>query len=80
MKKYIIIVAAAIAAMACSKVDVNDATPDRKITFEVASYTAQTKAHSLNSENITAFNCKAFMKGVREAPRRHRGDLRRQHL
>ena len=63
MKKYIIIAAAAIAAMACSKVDVNDATPDRKITFEVASYTAQTKAHSLNSENITDFKCKAFMKG-----------------
>ena len=62
MKKYIIIAAVAIAAMACSKVESID-TPAKKITFEVASYTAQTKAHSLNSESITAFDCKAFMKG-----------------
>lgn len=63
MKKYIIIAAAAIAAMACSKVETND-TPAKKVTFEVATYTSvQTKAHSLNSEDITSFNCIAFMKG-----------------
>ena len=59
MKKYFIIAAAAIAVMACSKVETT--SPDRKITFQVASYA--TKAHSLNSESITAFKCKAFMKG-----------------
>jgi hypothetical protein len=63
MKKYFIIAVAAIAAMAaCSKVDVVD-TPARKITFEPASYVPQTKAHSLNSESINAFNCQAYMKG-----------------
>lgn len=63
MKKYIIIAAAAIAAMACSKVETND-TPAKKVTFEVATYTSvQTKAHSLNSEDIESFNCIAFMKG-----------------
>ena len=63
MKKYFIIAVAAVAAMAaCSKVEVVD-TPARKITFEPASYVPQTKAHSLNSESITAFNSKAFMKG-----------------
>lgn len=64
MKKYLILAAAAVVAMAaCTKVDVDDNTPAKKITFQVGSYTAQTKAHSLNSESITSFNCKAFMKG-----------------
>ena len=63
MKKYIIIAAAAIAAMACSKVEKVDA-PDTKVTFQVASHTPQTKAHSLNSESITSFKCKAYMHGV----------------
>ena len=46
MKKYFILAAAAIVAMAaCSKME-NDYTsvPDKKISFEVASYLAQTKA------------------------------------
>lgn len=43
MKKYIIIAAVAIAAMACSKVETID-TPAQKVTFQAANYTAQTKA------------------------------------
>ncbi len=63
MKKYFILAAAAIVAMAaCSKME-NDYTsvPDKKISFEVASYLAQTKAAgdastSLNAEGYTTFN------------------------
>ncbi|MBP5637166.1 MAG: hypothetical protein J6X25_06610, partial [Bacteroidales bacterium] len=63
MKKYFIIaVLALVASAACTKVDPVDA-PAQKVTFQVASRAAQTKAHSLNSESITAFKCKAFMKG-----------------
>lgn len=64
MKKYFILAAVAlIASAACSKVETDENIPAKKITFEVGSYSAQTKAHSLNSESITAFKCKAFMKG-----------------
>ena len=46
MKKYFIIAVAALAASAaCSKVETVDTTPDKKIGFEVANYTAQTKAN-----------------------------------
>ena len=63
MKKYFILAAAALVALtACSKVETDNA-PAKKITFEPASYVAQTKAHSLNSESITSFKSKAFMKG-----------------
>ena len=53
MKKYFIIAAAAVVAMAaCSKVDAVDNAPAKKISFEVASYVPQTKAGSLaNSED-----------------------------
>lgn len=58
MKKYLIIAAAAlVASVACTKTDVD--TPDRKITFEAASYVPQTKA-SVISE-FTSFQCKAFL-------------------
>ena len=49
MKKYIIIAAAAIAAMACSKVNITDNTPDAKITFAPAAYAPQTKAEALQT-------------------------------
>ena len=62
MKKYLIIAAVAlVASVACNKVQ--DEAPARKITFEPASYVPQTRAHSLFSESISSFNCKAFMKG-----------------
>ncbi|MBR5924757.1 MAG: hypothetical protein IKZ60_04785 [Bacteroidales bacterium] len=52
MKKYFIIAVAALAASAaCSKVETVDTTPDKKIAFEVANYTAQTKADTLSLTN-----------------------------
>lgn len=45
MKKYFIFAVAAVVAMAaCSKVETSDTTPARKISFEVANYSTQTKA------------------------------------
>ena len=45
MKKYFIIaVAALVAGAACSKVENVDNRPDKKISFEVANYSGQTKA------------------------------------
>ena len=45
MKKYFIIaVAALVASAACSKVETVDNRPDKKISFEVANYSGQTKA------------------------------------
>ena len=44
MKKYFIIAAAAMVAMtACTKTEVDNAAPSKKISFEVANYVAQTK-------------------------------------
>ena len=72
MKKYFILAAAALVALAaCSKVK-TDETPAKKISFNPALYTAQTKAdpttnHSLNAavadggEGVTAFKSKAFL-------------------
>ena len=61
MKKYIIIAAAAIAAMACSKVEPVDA-PAQKVTFQAANYTAQTKAGEVSVlSDFTAFKCKAYL-------------------
>ena len=47
MKKYFIFALAAVAATAaCTKVEVDEnAAPDKKISFEVANYTRQTKAN-----------------------------------
>ena len=63
MKKYIIIAAAAIAAMACSKVETNDSTPDVKVTFQAANYVPQTKAGTEVSvwSDFKAFKSRAFM-------------------
>ncbi|MBO4434190.1 MAG: hypothetical protein J5769_01900 [Bacteroidales bacterium] len=44
MKKYFIIAIAAIATMACSKVDNFDTTPDTAISFAVVNHLQQTKA------------------------------------
>lgn len=64
MKKYLIVATLAlVASAACTKVELLDTAPARKVTFEVANYSAQTKAHSLNSETIVSFNSKAYMKG-----------------
>ena len=72
MKKYFVFAAAALVALAaCSKVE-TDETPAKKISFNAALYTAQTKAdpgtnHSLNEavadggEGVTAFKSKAFL-------------------
>lgn len=61
MKKYLILAAAAVAALAaCSKVKVEEA-PDVKISFEVGSYSAQTKAPmSSNAELDGAFTSYAW--------------------
>ncbi len=61
MKKYFIIAAAAVVAMAaCSKVedDFNPTSPNNKIGFEVANYTSQvmTKAAAITSESIYSFH------------------------
>ena len=72
MKKYFIIAAAAIVAMAaCSKVE-TDNTPGRKISFEVGSYSAQTKADpattsSIRTETNDAFKSKAWLHANGEA-------------
>ena len=63
MKRFLIIAAAVAAMVACTEVS-PDQGPDRKITFEVASYTPATRAHSLTSESISSFKCKAYMHGV----------------
>jgi hypothetical protein len=61
MKKYIIIAAVAIAAMACSKVE-NIDTPDVKVTFQAANYVPQTKAGEVSVlDDFTAFKCKAYL-------------------
>ncbi len=60
MKKYFIIAAAAVAAMAaCTKVQIDETVaPDKKIGFEVANYTSQilTKASAITSESIYSFH------------------------
>ena len=72
MKKYFIIAAAAVVAMAaCSKVEVNDG-PGKKIAFEVGSYSAQTKADpattsSIRTETNDAFKSKAWLHANGEA-------------
>ena len=58
MKKYFILAAAALVALtACSKIDVpGTAENSKKISFEVANYTAQTKAGSLAAEGFYNFH------------------------
>ena len=61
MKKYFIIAAVAITAMACSKVETTDNEPAKKITFQAASYVPQTKANTSVWAEFTSFKCKAFL-------------------
>ena len=61
MKKYIIIAAVAIAAMACSKVEPTS-TPDVKVTFQAANYVPQTKSGEVSVlDDFEAFKCKAYL-------------------
>jgi len=62
MKKYFIIAAAAIVAMAaCTKVE-TVGTPDQKVTFQAANYTTQTKAGEVSVlSDFDAFKCRAFL-------------------
>ena len=60
MKKYIIIAAAAIAAMACSKVNITDNTPDVKLTFAPAAYAPQTKAEALQDSEDAIEEFKSY--------------------
>ena len=60
MKKYMILAAVAlVASAACTKVE--DTTPSHKISFEVASYVAQTKAEqATNAELENSFTTNAW--------------------
>ncbi len=61
MKKYFVIAAVAIAAMACSKVDV-DNTPAKKVTFQAANYMTQTKAGEVSVfGDFKEFKSRAFL-------------------
>ena len=61
MKKYFIIAAAAVVAMAaCSKVDTVDNSPAKKVAFEVASYVPQTKGNSSLATEFTSFKTYAY--------------------
>ena len=60
MKKYLIIAAAAVAAMAaCTKFESN--APERKVTFQAASYIPQTRANVSVLDDFTSFTSKAFL-------------------
>lgn len=62
MKKYFVLAAAALVALtACTKVDTPASSNNKKISFEVASYMAQTKAEtSLIDEGYQTFNTNAW--------------------
>ena len=62
MKKYFVLAAAALVALtACTKVDTPVSSNNKKISFEVASYMAQTKAEtSLIDEGYQTFNTNAW--------------------
>lgn len=63
MKKYFILATAALVALAaCSKVEIDDETPARKITFQAANYTAQTKAGPVSVfGDFKEFKSRAFL-------------------
>ena len=73
MKKYFIIAVAALAAsVACTKVETVDNRPDKKISFEIANYSGQTKADpattsSIRTETGDAFKSKAWLHANGEA-------------
>ena len=62
MKKYFIIAAAAITAMACSKVETTDNAPDQEVRFQAVNYVQQTKAGEVSVlSDFEAFKCKAYL-------------------
>lgn len=64
MKKYLILAAAAVVAMAaCTKNTLDqEAIPDVPITFQAANYVPQTKAGEVSVlDDFTAFKCKAYL-------------------
>ena len=66
MKKYFILAVAAVAAMAaCTKVETEDTTPARKISFEVANYSSQATKGAEDPGSVLAetnnFKSKAWM-------------------
>ena len=64
MKKYLILAAAAIVAMAaCSKTQLDESSiPDMPVTFQATNYVTQTKAGEVSVLNdFTAFKCKAYL-------------------
>ena len=64
MKKYLILAAAAVAALAaCSKMETIDNTPAKRIVFQAANWMPQqTKAGEVSVLNeFTAFPCKAYL-------------------
>lgn len=64
MKKYMILAAAAVVAMAaCAKVEISDDSPAQKVTFQAAGYSAQTKAGTNVSVfgDFKAFKSRAFL-------------------
>ena len=60
MKRFLIIAAAVAAMVACTEVN-PDQTPDRKITFQAASYLPQTRANVSVLNDFTSFTSKAFL-------------------
>ena len=63
MKKYFIIAAAAVVAMAaCSKDQIVDDGPGAKVTFQAANYLRATKSGEVSVFNdFKTFKCRAFM-------------------
>ncbi|MCR5326345.1 MAG: fimbrillin family protein [Bacteroidales bacterium] len=64
MKQYFIIAAAALTVMAaCTKVESNFNTPDKKVTFQAATYsTPQLRADTVSVKSeFTSFTSKAFL-------------------
>ena len=64
MKKYLILAAAAIVAMAaCSKTQLDESSiPDMPVTFQATNYVTQTKAGEVSVlSDFSAFQCKAYL-------------------
>ena len=62
MKKLMYIALAALAALtACTKVEMEDYTPSRKVTFQAAAYVHQTKSSSSVMSQFTSFTSKAYL-------------------
>ena len=61
MKKLLFIAAAVAAMAACTKVETVNSNPDKKITFQTATYAAQTRANVSVLGDFTSFTSKAFL-------------------